>query len=59
MLPKYDFSFIEDFYLNIYYEFEFDDNPSYKEFSDLIGKLYNKIKIEFVYSDYYGEGQCV
>ena len=56
MLPKYEFVYIEDFYLNIYYELEFYDNPSYKEFSDLIGKLYNKIKIEFVFSDYYGEG---
>ena len=58
-LPKYHFSYIEDFYLNIYYEFEFDDNPSYKNFFDLIRKLYNKIKIEFVYSDYYGEGHYV
>ena len=59
VLPKYEFVYIEDFYLNIYYELEFYDNPSYKEFSDLIGKLYNKIKIEFVFSDYYGEGYCI
>ena len=55
MLPKYDFIFIEDFYFNIYYEFEFSDNPSYLEFYDLISKLYNKIKIKIVFSDYYGE----
>ena len=59
MLPKYCFLYIEEFYLNIYYEIEFDDNPIYVEFFDLIGKLYNKIKIELVFSDYYGEGECV
>ena len=59
MLPRYDYYFIEDFYFNIYYKFEFDDNPSYKEFFDLIEKLYNKIKIEYVFSDYYGEGYYV
>ena len=59
MLPRYDFSFIEEFYFNIDYEIEFEDNPSYKEFHDLIEKLYNKIRIEFVFSDYYREGQYV
>ena len=59
VLPKYDYLYIQDFYLNLYYEIEFYDNPSYKEFFDLIGKLYNKIKIEFVFSDYYGEGYYV
>ena len=59
MLPRYDYYFIEDFYFNIYYELEFDDNPSFKEFFDLIEKLYNKIKIEYVFSDYYGEGYYV
>ena len=59
MLPRYDYYFIEDFYFNVYYEFEFDDNPSYKKFFDLIEKLYNKIKIEYVFSDYYGEGYYV
>ena len=59
MLSKYYFFYIEDFYLNIYYEFEFDDNPIYVEFFDLIRKLYNKIKIELVFSDYYVEGECV
>ena len=59
ILPRYDYSFIKEFYYNLHYEIEFEDNPSYKEFSDLIGKLYNKIKIEYVFSDYYGEGCCV
>ena len=57
MLPRYDYLNIQDFYLNSYYEFE--DNPGYVEFSDLLGKIYNKIKIEFVFSDYYGEGYCI
>ena len=55
MLPRYDFYNIEEFYQNILYEFEFGDKPSYLEFFDLVGKIYNKIKIEFVFSDYYGE----
>ena len=59
MLPKYDFSFIEEFYYNIEYEIQYHDNPIYLEFYDLIRKLYNKIKIEIVFSDYYGEGQYV
>ena len=59
MLPKYDYYFMEDFYVNIDYGFEFGDNPCYVEFSDLLGKLYQKIKIEFVFSDYYGEGYCI
>ena len=57
MIPKYDYCYIQDFYF--YYEIEFGNNPSYKEFFDLLGKLYNKIKIEFVFSDYYGEGYCI
>ena len=48
MLPKYDFLYIEEFYLNIYYEFEFSDNLIDVEFFDLIRTLYNKIKIEIV-----------
>ena len=59
MLPKYDYLYIQDFYLNLYYEIEFFGNPSYKEFSDLIGKLYKKIKNEFVFSDYYEGGYCI
>ena len=53
MLPKYDYMYIQDFY--IYYSLEFYDNPSYIEFFDFIDKLYNKIKIKIVFSDYYGE----
>ena len=54
-----DYLYIQDFYLNLYYETEFYDNTSYKEFLYLIGKLYNKIKIEFVFSDYYEGGYCI
>ena len=53
MLPKYDYCYIQDFYLNIKYEI---DNDS---FIDLLGELYEKIKIELVFSDYYGEGYYV
>ena len=55
ILPKYDFIYMEEFYINIYYEFE--DNTIYIEFNDLLEKLYNQIKkIENIFSDYYGEG---
>ena len=57
VLQREDFCYIEDFYF--YYEIEFGNNPSYKEFFVLLGKIYNKIKIEFVFSDYYGEGYCI
>ena len=59
MLQRDDYLYIQDFYLNLYYEIKFYDNPSYKELFDLIGKLYNKIKIEFVFSDYYEGGYCI
>ena len=52
-----DYCYLADFYF--YYEIEFGNNPSYKEFFDLIGKLYNKIKIEFLFSDYYEGGYCI
>ena len=59
MLPRYDYSFIQEFYININYEVEFVDNTIDVEFFELIGKLCNKIKIELVFSDYYGEGYYV
>ena len=61
MLPIYNFVYIKDFNFNIEYEFEaiFSDNLYYVEFFDLIRKLYNKTKIELVFSDYYGEGECI
>ena len=59
VLQRDDYLYIKDFYLNLYYEIEFYDNLSYKEFFDLIGKLYNKIKIEFVFSDYYEGRYCI
>ena len=57
VLQRDDYCYLEDFYF--YYETEFYDNPSYKEFFDLLGKLYNKIKIKFVFSDYYEGGYCI
>ena len=59
VLPRYDYSFIQEFYININYEVEFVDNTIDVEFFELIGELYNKIKIELVFSDYYGEGYYV
>ena len=59
MLPKYDYSFIQEFYFNVDYEYEFTDNIIDSEFFELVGKIYNKIKIEFIFSDYYGEGFCI
>ena len=59
MLPKYDYSFIEEFYLNVDYEYKFIDNIIDLEFFELVGKIYNKIKIEILFSDYYGEGFCI
>ena len=59
VLPRYDYSFLQECYFNIKYEVEFGDKLSYVEFFDLLEKLYNKIKIEFVFSDYYGEGYCI
>ena len=59
MLPRYDYSFLQEIYINIKYEVEFGDKLSYVEFFDLLEKLYNKIKIEFVFSDYYEGGYCI
>ena len=43
-LPKYDYSFIQEFYLDVDYEYEFIDNIIDLEFFELVGKIYNKIK---------------
>ena len=56
ILRKYDFSNIEDLYLNMNYDFEedgtrCDDNPGYRDFYELFCKFYNKIKIEYFDSD--------
>ena len=59
MLPRYDYSFLQEFYINITYEVEFGDKLSYVEFFDLLENLYNKIKIELVFSNYYVEGEYV
>ena len=45
VLPRYDYSFLQECYFNIKYEVEFGDKLSYVEFFDLLEKLYNKIKI--------------
>ena len=56
MLPRYDYSFIQEISCIIDdYEIENEDKPSYKEFLDLNREIYKKIKIEYVFSDYYGE----
>ena len=59
MLPRYDYSFLQEFYLNIDYKNEFTDNIIDLEFFELVGEIYTKIKIEFIFSDYYGEGFCI
>ena len=48
-LRKYDFSNLEDLYLNMNYDFEedekrSDDNPGYRDFYELFCKFYDKIK---------------
>ena len=53
ILRNYDFSFIEDLYLILIYENDFEDivNLDYKDFYELFCKFYNKIKIEYFDSD--------
>ena len=58
-LPIYDYSYIQEFFIDVNYEYEFGDNIIDSEFFELVGKIYNKIKIEFIFSDYYGEGFCI
>ena len=50
ILRRYDFSHIEDLYLNNNFDFEedekrYDDNPGYRDFYEMICKFYEKIKI--------------
>ena len=59
MLARYDYCFIEEIYISIEYGFKFGDYSDYIEFYDLLEKIYNQIKKEFVFSDYYGEGFCI
>ena len=61
VLRNYDISFIEDLYLIIIYEIDFEevDKSDYRHFYELFCKFYEKIKIvyddddddEYVYSD--------
>ena len=51
-LQKDDYCFIEEFY------FCFDDIIDL-EFLEMVGKIYNKIKIVMLFSDVYGEGFCI
>ena len=59
MLPKYDYCFIEEFYLYFDNEYVFIDSLIDLEFFEMIEKIYIKIKIENIFSDYYGEGFCI
>ena len=53
ILRKYDFSFIEDLYLILIYENDFEDidNLDYRDFYELFFKFYDKIKIEYYNDD--------
>ena len=60
ILRKYDYSNIEDLYLNINYDFEEDEErsdniPGYRDFYELFCKFYEKIKIEYFDNDDGGE----
>ena len=59
MLPRYDYYFIQEFYINVDYQYEFIDDIFDLEFFELVEKIYTKIKIELLFSDYYGEGFCI
>ena len=52
-LRNYDISFIEDLYLIIICEIDFEDidNLDYRDFYELFCKFYNKIKIEYYNDD--------
>ena len=53
ILRKYDFSFIEDLYLILIYENDFEDidNLDYRDFYQLFVKFYDKMKIEYYNDD--------
>ena len=57
-LPNYDYCFIEEFYLYVD-NYVFFDGIIDKEFFEMTEKIYNKIKIEKIFSDVYGEGFCI
>ena len=54
VLRNYDISFIEDLYLIIIYEIDFEevDKSDFRDFSELFCEFYNKIKIEYYNDDF-------
>ena len=59
VLPKYDYCFIQEFYLYVDNEYVFIDNIIDLEFFEMVEKIYSKIKIVNLFSDIYGEGFCI
>ena len=59
VLPKYDYCFIEEFYLYVDNNYVFIDGIIDIEFFEMLEKIYKKIKIEKLFSDVYGEGFCI
>ena len=54
VLRNYDISFIEDLYLIIIYETDFEevDKSDFRDFYELFCEFYNKIKIEYYNDDF-------
>ena len=54
VLRNYDISFIEDLYLIIIYEIDFEevDKSDFRDFYELFREFYNKIKIEYYNDDF-------
>ena len=54
VLRNYDISFIEDLYLIIIYEIDFEevDKSDFRDFYELFCEFYNKIKIEYYNDDF-------
>ena len=58
-LLKCDYCFMEEFYLYVDDNYVFIDDIFDIEFFDMLEKIYIQIKIENIFSDYYGEGFCI
>ena len=54
VLRNYDISFIEDLYLIIIYEIDFEevDKSDFRDFYELFCEFYNEIKIEYYNDDF-------
>ena len=54
VLRNYDISFVEDLYLIIIYEIDFEevDKSDFRDFYELFCEFYNKIKIEYYNDDF-------